>query len=256
MTFTIFISNKAKNQYSLLQSNLSNSSIQQINTGWNVTIHGMYTQSQRVSDVFRFILTIPPPRSVNGNLNPPISNITGTIIGGINNNYQDLNPSLSTNPKIVLILESPHKKEYQSGNPIAPTQGSTGTRIKNSVLSIIHAHGNLELPVGDYDLIICNPVQFQASLYAIHNTSLTNPAASQLRNKAWHAIYAQEKNNFFARLTSYSPTVIINACTAGLKNFVTDELCRWKHSSSSHTSIYYADTHASKWTAKTVLHLH
>lgn len=160
------------------------------------------------------------------------------------------------------MLESPHKDEYRC-TPIAPAQGTTGNNIYKHILNVLlSTNSNLQ---GTYDLIICNPVQFQASLYDIHSEDLNgknNTPRKHIRNKAWKAIYSYEKRHFFISLIKYNPYVIINACTAyrpknknTLKEEVTLELQKWKTSSKKNPMMYEASEHPSAWKAKTHLTL-
>ncbi|SME96139.1 hypothetical protein [Desulfovibrio gilichinskyi] len=121
---------------------------------------------------------------------------------------------------ILLLLEFPHYKEYdgldpEGMRPIAPAQGSTGSRIRNQLIKKLESC-NLETGK-EYHVVISNPVQFQASLYSLHGQSTRgNIKAGSLRDAVWKALMVREKNNFIERLKSYDPVIIINACTKGV----------------------------------------
>ena len=150
---------------------------------------------------------------------------------------------------IVLLLESPSVDEYQFGNincPIAPAKGTTGENIHlclGKVLSDIRTEFNDArqdalirdnlikaklIEPGDRRVIISNPIQFQANLRSIHGQSTSgtgNNKWATLRNNVWKALWGEEVSgyiqlSFRARLNTYSPSLIINACTDRLRSHV------------------------------------
>ena len=158
---------------------------------------------------------------------------------------------------IVLLLESPSVGEYQFGNinfPIAPANDTTGENIHrclNKVLSDIKQefinaglneatlieNGVIEAkliePSGH--VIISNPIQFQTNLRTIHGQSTSQKRGSSkwitLRNNVWKALWNEGVGEnrlgyiqlcFRARLNTYNPSLIINACTGDLQDFVTN----------------------------------
>ena len=124
---------------------------------------------------------------------------------------------------IVLILESPHKDEYQPGNincPIAPANGDTGHNIDRylaTVLSRIEMKEGQQLIVPSSHVVISNPIQFQTSLHAIHGKSLEGTWET-LRNNVWWTLWNNSEGHikqcFRERLVyTYNPSLIINACS-------------------------------------------
>ena len=118
---------------------------------------------------------------------------------------------------IVLLLESPHKYEYIA-DPKRPACRSTGTQIDNLlwiVLRYIQIETGFIEPA--CDVVISNPIQFQTSLHAIHDRSLSDDDGiwKTLRDNVWRTLWNEEhiQNCFRARLGCYYPKVIINACT-------------------------------------------
>lgn len=145
-------------------------------------------------------------------------------------------------PIIVLLLESPHEKEYDTAfYSKAPAQGKSkgaaGGAIENyieKVISIIidkylSKFGNSPLIFGQkYRLVITNPVPHQCSLYHLYHTKLDDKhkLAKVLRNQIWLNLWNLTifKNNFGFKplkkkfknkITDYEPKLIINACTKG-----------------------------------------
>lgn len=84
------------------------------------------------------------------------------------NKFVDLNPTKAKNNNIVLLLESPHKEEFTNKfKPIAPAQGKTGKNIDNNIVEVLY-YIDCKLKLFQqneiYNVIIANPVQYQASL--------------------------------------------------------------------------------------------
>lgn len=215
-----------------------------LRSGESVTIRGVYMERRRVIDVYRYVIEIDqygnalPPRSVNGNLGE----------------YRDRPTTEATRPTIVIVIESPHYYEYSAAfAPIAPAQNTTGRLIKRHIQDLINRHAGLGLPPGEYDLIISNPVQFQASLNHFHGVPLGNSAAKAIRDLCWRAIYPHEQEGFHSRLTDYDPEAIIVASTAGVMGEVKSEILRWAQDQGSSARIFKAASHPCWWRASTVL---
>ncbi len=136
---------------------------------------------------------------------------------------KDLKRQLQLQPEIrniVLLLESPHKDEYQPGNincPIAPANGNTGDNIDRWLGTVLSCIEEQQLIVPGGHVIISNPIQFQTSLHAIHGQPLED-TWEKLRNNVWWTLWDKSgrrvKQRFLARLNrKYNPSLIINACT-------------------------------------------
>ena len=166
---------------------------------------------------------------------------------------------IQTQPgSIVLLLESPSEEEYRCGNinwPLAPANGKTGDNIDRCLCRVLSdiqkefnrpelneerlirdRHINEKLIVPDCRVIISNPIQFQTNLRTIHGQSTRGTANSKwksLRNNVWKALWKEGVGDgrlgyiqlcFRARLNTYRPSLIINACTndGSLKRCVKD----------------------------------
>jgi hypothetical protein len=246
MTFSITIRKSTSKQYGVLKK-LPNDNL--CRDGDTATIYGVYEPAKRVDDVFRYTL-----RLSRGNQTQKLE--AGGNIGA----FSDELAIKSKNRKIVLVVESPHSHEYDENFvPIAPAQGSTGDNIHKHIIGIIDRHNRLNLPDGDYDLIICNPVQFQASLFHLHKIPLRSKEfdVTAVRNKVWRAIYNLDKNTFYQRLTTYAPAAIINACTSNLRKRACCEIERWRISttnvSQKQLNVYNAGSHPQNWSSNTML---
>lgn len=113
------------------------------------------------------------------------------------------------NKRILLILESPHKHEFEI-TPPKPAQGPTGTNIVNSLPEVVKLINlNNIFNNGKYNLFILNSIQNQVSLGE--------------KPEFWRTIlfiatwFTGGENNFKKRLLSLyiDGSVIINCCTIG-----------------------------------------
>lgn len=165
-----------------------------------------------------------------------------------------LGSMIGERPSIVLVLESPHEREYSylNGNlqPLAPANGRTGMCIQRHIGRLLKGR----LDDGSYRFILSNPVPYQASMHFFHHLQLSSGQAvpfccgrgrspRTVRDKVWKWIWQVEREakkhpahvEFADRLTQYNPAVIINACTgslcdrASLKSLVQCAIDRWRH---------------------------
>lgn len=125
---------------------------------------------------------------------------------------QDINrlkikEGLNDKKTIAIILESPHKEEYNNENfKPAPALGTTGTNLSNYFQEIINSVENLE--DGEYRIILMNAIQYQCSLGLPTN---------KYRDKMFLKLWLEEEFeiDFISRLEKYNPDVILNFCTKG-----------------------------------------
>lgn len=220
-----------------------------------IDLIGMFSPGNRVRDVDRYRVSptttgyrlVPHPRcEVVPQHNAFKDFLTGATEPG------------SFAGTVIVILESPHEKEYVDGNvncPIAPAQGTTGCNIEMLLPYLLSADAiaKADLLVTNINrVIIANPVQFQASLWSIHRGCLEVEGEKlnwrTLRNAVWKTLWSQlEKRNFADRLRTYCPTLILNCCTAELQPLVTDWL-----RSSDYGPITFTTTHPSAWNVPVV----
>ena len=150
------------------------------------------------------------------------------------NQYIDKPATEAKENVCLLVIESPHKDEYDENfNPIAPAQGKTGKNIENYFCEIINSsdesikrvfckkikkkdNQNKQESYEVMQLIICNPVQFQASLYELHQSE-NSWDYSNFKDSIWRKLYNNdigEERSFINRVNkTYKPKIIINACT-------------------------------------------
>ena len=127
-------------------------------------------------------------------------------------------------PTIVIILESPHKDEFNNQNfPNGnPALGKTGKMLQEHFKAILRKNIS-ELP-NNYRVILMNSIQFQCSLGEV---------PKKYRDYMWLSLWFGTnnlfKNDFICRLNSYNPSYIFNFCTIGnhiKKEYI--ELCLQK----------------------------
>jgi hypothetical protein len=133
-------------------------------------------------------------------------------------------PPQSTNT-VVVVLESPHKEEYERREPLV--------RSRECLMR------NVALLCGFYlsqeaDVILCNPIQWQASLanyYEFNGAEIHQDLLETVRKNVWEHLWDHRekkrypaRDDFMNRLRGYRPRLIINACTAKLHHHVKTEL--------------------------------
>ena len=126
---------------------------------------------------------------------------------------------------LVLLLESPHEKEYANGcidRPLVPALGKTGRNIRDHLMHVIrecnHLYSCFEQDV-NVRVMIANPIQFQCSLVSVIKHE--RGRWGKTRDLVWKTLWSQQsiRDDFRNRLERYHPDFIINACThdAGCK---------------------------------------
>ena len=124
-------------------------------------------------------------------------------------------------PTIVVVLESPHKDEFNNQNfPNGnPALGKTGKMLQEHFKAILRKNIS-ELP-NNYRVILMNSIQFQCSLGEV---------PKKYRDYMWLSLWFGTnnlfKNDFIRRLNSYNPSYIFNFCTIG--NHTKIEFCLQK----------------------------
>lgn len=238
---------KAKGYYSIKENELT------INKEF-------FSAEKRVKDVWRYELI------KNGKEGYKLEILDHSECPFCRSNYNDKNPSNACSNICLLIIESPHKDEYCSGVeliPIAPAQKNTGTRIHNQLEEKINEfinHNPGVFTLDKYQLVICNPVQFQTSLHII----LDKNFSSSLKNKVWRKIFTLELNanrsdSFINRFKGYKPKIIINSCTSELKIRVETQIKKQikkqihEKNSDINPNYLYTKKHPSYWNTSTKL---
>lgn len=124
--------------------------------------------------------------------------------------------------KLALILESPHKDEYDNNFvPLRPANGKTGIKINTKLNRrpfITQLSSN-----ADYEVYIMNPVQLQCSCYyqfQQNNIKCTTSNTQKVFRRLFNATNKRLRHDFIQRLQSYGPDFVINCTTSSLKPLV------------------------------------
>ena len=144
----------------------------------------------------------------------------------INSKYNDQKVDVESHlESILLILESPHKNEFDENfNPIAPAQGDTGDFIYEEIIQVLMiVQKDFPLKEGEeYRLLIANPVTCQTSMNYLHKEGLKS-SYKTLRDKVWITLWENEpefQNQFRQLISLTQPIIVLNACTFELKPYI------------------------------------
>lgn len=157
---------------------------------------------------------------------------------------------------VVLVTESPHTDEfaycdesnewvYRPGKrscyfhdivPVAPLQGNSsgGNSISSRLYrEVLRDHLTFLRQWDEIPVIICNPIQYQTSLWALHRRPLGTMRS--LRDRIWRSIWSAGavpgrqgvcREYFRDRvLNYYHPILVINACTRNNSEEITLQQC-------------------------------
>lgn len=201
-----------------------------------------FSGERKVPNVYRFLAHVHDGQS-------EIRRFTDKSSGLSESRFNDRPLNADEHLKnIVLLLESPHEEEYNYAKgfqPIAPAQGSTGNFLNRDIGRVLNTIlGETRLENGEYRVIIINPVPYQTSLHYLHGHAIKSFYKS-LRNSVWKVLWDNEscfQAELGQLLGELQPALIINSCTAELKDDVTTFLQgHFPH------LIIYTTNHPSAW---------
>lgn len=125
---------------------------------------------------------------------------------------------------LVLLLESPHKDEYDScGNPLRPANGTTGTKIqKLFAKQVNNNNAKWKLEEGKiYCVWLVNAIQYQTSAFnQLNNQSNYNKQWRSVRNYIFKTLWKNEQlfnlqADLTKRINTIKPKITINCVTGG-----------------------------------------
>lgn len=156
---------------------------------------------------------------------------------------------------MVITLESPHRVEYAlpDFSPLLPlSDPGSRSHLSQFLPDLISDIGGLPDMT---EVVLCNPVPYQASLDRIMNTG--SGVQKSVRNAVWRALFRGGfRLDFLCRLCQYKPSVVINACTYDLRSEVTlalQEFCDLE--SFGTTTFFNCSHHPCMWLRKPSLSL-
>ncbi|MBN2696089.1 MAG: hypothetical protein JXR38_00950 [Bacilli bacterium] len=124
--------------------------------------------------------------------------------------YSLLSKRSDLGKNILVVLESPHRYEYDfHGRPIGLAMGATGNNFFRHFTYAL-SKSRMKIADGDYDVILANAVQYQASCGL-------NPLDRVIRDNNWIDVFENNggKLDFKQRIMCLNPKYIINLCTGG-----------------------------------------
>lgn len=135
---------------------------------------------------------------------------------------------------LVLLVESPHRSEYdRSHRPRQPlNNGRTRRRIETDLPGVIlQAQRDLGRNFDGCDVVLSNPVRFQASLHRLMDKRELRKRPKgrrglqrDVRDETWLALFGtpEIRDDFRSRIASYEPALIILAPTRGVEPTLLD----------------------------------
>ena len=153
---------------------------------------------------------------------------------------------------IVIILESPHKDEFDPITLMAlgPAMGNTGRNLVKHFDSLIQNSSIYNYLTGaPHDIVLVNAIQYQCSL----GNNLSGKGSYQnkkQRDKNWLACFnAVNSNDLLNRIDAIKPFAIINLCTFGLFNLQLhlDRTVRQYIQTTQPQTLYTIGKHPSSW---------
>lgn len=180
-----------------------------------------FSNKRKIPDVFRYTLTFNDKWELNAH--KKASEQFSQFYNKKNHyKFKDREISEAKDNNIVVILESPHTKEYDSNfHAIAPAVGTTGNNFrKYFVKYVLPILNNLGLHLENtkrYNILFVNPVPYQTSLAQIHNAGMIK----NLKIKVWKKLFEILKNDFRKKVNKIEADFIINAATSGVTEEIT-----------------------------------
>ena len=157
-------------------------------------------------------------------------------------------PTQRTVRRLLLILESPHCKEYLHENGPVPANGTTGTNIRHYLGEVLKSEPNLTDP--SLEVILVNAVPYQCS----QGEKLNDYGKRSKRDQVFRATFCAGSETpgleFEKRMSGYvrALDVVVNCCTKGvttppLRDLVQDSLMRLGEKN----LIHHGATHPVSW---------
>jgi hypothetical protein len=168
-------------------------------------------------------------------------------------------PQFPRSGSIIVILESPHKHEYDYTDEMKPRRPlmnpSSQTRFQNQFERLISSIQDGPDLHHDPQIVLCNPIQFQTSLHHLYQPNdqgKTDNLRKAIRNATWRGLWGCKKDGRFPfqedlinRLAKREPCIIINACTQVLQDELTHLLVTLPY------PVFEATNHPAYWNSAT-----
>lgn len=135
------------------------------------------------------------------------------VVDFVNNCFREYEDIYRGLPIIVLVLESPHRDEYDQSTKraIRPANGSTGASIERNIMNLLRNAYQLPkarraLP-SKFLLYLVEAVSYQCSN---NEKPIIRGKRDELFRKIWREF---GKDDFERRMSRINPFAVINACT-------------------------------------------
>ena len=158
------------------------------------------------------------------------------------NNEKELGKKAEPNEyNIVIVLESPHKNEYNPGFR-HPAIGSTGNKLNDYFDSLLDKLNGTIKNSTKCHVYLMNAIQYQCSLG--YDTSVFR---TEIFNSIWK--HHKKDEDFLDRLKNFYPNIIINLCTKTdkLQDIVQEKIEEFVKNNNNKTISLYRGTHPSSW---------
>lgn len=154
---------------------------------------------------------------------------------------------------LVVSLESPHRCEYSLDfEPEGPLRDE-GSR-HNFIIFLPDLIRKIKGIAEDTEIVLCNPVPYQASLARLMDEA--SGIHETTRNVMWRGLFRGGfREDFLARLELYRPSVVLQACTYGLKNECLKAIKELHQRQGVNAFRLYSTQHPCWWHVKHVLNL-
>ena len=146
---------------------------------------------------------------------------------------------------VVILLESPHKDEYDSITHMAlgPCMGRSGDNFRKKFDALIKGSSIFnQLQNLTCDIVLFNTIQYQCSL-GLPLAGKVNSNNKKQRDSNFIACI--RNNDFIDRLEAINPHAIINLCTKGTRNL--QQIVRDIYNQSTLNVLYVEGYHPSAW---------
>lgn len=193
------------------------------------------------------MVTAPCPDQFCGELRNGtfIANIKRVDINYVMNGKTKSISNSLRNP-VVVLLESPHKDEYDSitQTALGPCMGRSGDNFRKKFDVLIKGSSMFnKLQTLTCDIVLFNTIQYQCSL-GLPLAGKANIKNKKQRDSNFIACI-RNGNDFIDRLGAIRPHAIINLCTKGTRNL--QQIVRNIYNQSTLNFLYVEGYHPSAW---------
>jgi hypothetical protein len=137
---------------------------------------------------------------------------------------------------VVLLLESPHRFEYDSAGAAIRPLNNPGARkqLQKKLRDLLQQAETLTgQPLGGKQVALVNSIRYQTSLSSLMKPQVRG-LQNEVRDELWHALFdGGGANDLRSRIAVYAPSLVLLMPTAGVRKRLSDEFgaqprnCTW-----------------------------